>query len=124
METIKTELSKALANSLYQKCKEGASYNHKFEEPTTGYMVSVIDGPIFKNALDVEPVKVAKFIASLLGQIDDDARYFGVWTNDDNGQICFDLSHNCIDINNALGIAESKKQIAIWDVVNKKEIRL
>lgn len=118
--------SRVLANSLYQKCKEGVSYNPKFENPQWGYMVVIKAGPVFKKPQDVNVLKVAAFIEKNLYSTTHHhpLHFFGVWTDKETGKIHFDLSEQCAREEFALELAQLEGQIAIWDVENKKEIRL
>lgn len=115
------ETSRLLANTLYQFCKEGLSMNIKLEEPTDGYMVSVIPGPIFDNVAAVDVGEIKKFIDNHDGP---NFTFFGVWTDSETGKIYFDMSLCISEKERALKIASEKNQLAIWDVKNKCEIRL
>ena len=124
MNPTKTELARTLANSLYQKCSEGVLYNTKFETPKWGYMVAHRFGPVFNNATDVDTERVARFVADNMLPMDFPLHYFGVWTEKETGRIYFNLFEQFANQDKAEEAARERNQIAIWDVVNKKEIRL
>ena len=126
MRTIKTTVSQLLANTLYQCCKEGASLNQNFDSPESGYMVSIVDGPVFDCPVNVNVLDVAAFIRkqSIIEFNGSKDHYYGVWTDEKTRNIHFDLSLNIPDRNTAIDLGKRYNQIAIWDVENCKEIRL
>ena len=56
------DVCRILANSLYQRCNEGASYNVRFEKPEKGYMISWVAGPVFDSVTEVSAPRVAAFL--------------------------------------------------------------
>lgn len=119
MRPIKSEVARVIANTLYQMHATGYTINEAGEKPVSGYQVSIIDGPVFNNALSVDVLAVKKFIEENL----DAGSYAGVWTDKETGKIYFDISVNYLDILEAADRAEECNQIAIWDHVDKREWR-
>lgn len=126
MTDKREHLARVLANSLYQKCNEGVSYNTTFSKPKWGYMVSISAGPVFDSVQDVDVLKVASFIEESFTdpQFQHPLHYFGVWTDQETGKIHFDLSDQFANVEFAINAAKEAGQIAVWDVANKKEIRV
>lgn len=124
MRTTNIKKARALANSLYQKCNEGASYNSKFDSPKWGYMVSLKDGPVFDTITGVDTGKVTAFIEENLPSMDFPLFYFGVWIDSETGKVYFDLAEQFANLDNARGAAQARDQIAIYDVDNKEDIRI
>ena len=123
MRDLNATKSQLLANTLYQRCKEGRSLNVNFEVPKVGYMVSVLDGPVYNKAPDVDTLEVAAFIREQLPRWKN-CEFFGVWTDSETGKIQFAMSLCIEDKEKAITIGRVNEQIAIYDVVNGCEIRL
>ena len=124
MNPTNQEVSKALANTLYQKCNEGHSLNSSFDPPQWGYMVAIKAGPCFPNPVSVEPTRVTAFIEKNMSLIHHPLFFFGVWKDKETGEVCFDLCEQCANLEYATKLGNKHKQIAIWDVSNEEEIRL
>ena len=124
MKATKTEKAKTLANSLYQRCNEGASYNSEFNSPKWGYMVSLKDGPVFDSVTGVDIQEVITFIEENLPSMDFPLFYFGVWIDPKTGKVYFDLVEQFCNLDNARGAAQARSQIAIYDVDNKQDITI
>ena len=124
MKATKNKTARTLANSLYQRCNEGASYNSKFDSPKWGYMVSLKDGPVFDTITGVDTGRVTAFIKENLPSMDFPLFFFGVWIDSETGKVHFDLSEQFANRSNARHAAYERNQIAIYDVENAKEIRL
>jgi hypothetical protein len=122
MNPDKQELSRTLANSLYQKCGEGASYNSSFETPKWGYLVTIEMGPSYENAVSVNPQEVAKFIEKYLGRVHHPIFFFTAWKGEKTECVYFDLQEQCANEEYAIELAEEKSQPFIWDVQNNKKI--
>lgn len=118
MHTLSTndvyKLAKYLTNTT------GTTINDKYEKPSDGYMVSVVDGPTYQ-AEDPAPLKeIMDFIKS--NAVKDS--YFGSWKDSATGKVYIDISANFEDKETALELAGIWNQIAIWDIKNNCEIRL
>ena len=124
MRDLRASVCQLLANTLYQNCAKGASLNENFDKPEAGYMVSVITGPVYDRALDVDPIEVAQFLRKELEMNASSDTYAGVWTDSETGKIYFDVFFNFSDRGDAEAFAREMKEIAIWDVVNDCEIRV
>ncbi len=119
MRAINARVSKLIANTLYQFCEKGLSLNFDLEEPKEGFMVSTLDDVlIFDSIRAVKPSKVESWIHDHINNTD----YFGVWSN--KGRVFFDISQNIVDKEIALLLGLGRKQIAIYDVVNKCDITI
>lgn len=115
----------ALANSLYTNTalNGGYSINKQFEQPKTGYLVSVLDGLVYENISSVNVHELSGFIKDNLNKCSLNA-FFGGWKDQTTNKVYFDLSKNVSDLNEALQIAKEKNQLAIWDLNENKEIRV
>lgn len=104
---------------------EGLSINIDGESPKDGYMVGgevtsfVISCPFELSALD----GVDAFLRLNEALLDQPAYYAGVWTDSDTGLIYVDISRKVDDLYTALALADSRNELAVWDVVNGKEVR-
>ena len=125
MRDLRTTIPQLLANTLYQEYK-GASLDINFLPPKEGYLVSVIQGPIFDKPGDISPIKVAGFIRENIDTLTRYSSYYfaGTWQDDKTGKVYFDISVRYDDLEEAKRFAREVKQIAIYDVVNGCEIRL
>ena len=108
---------------------KGSSRNFNGDAPTAGYMVSTKEHEVkaegFGDFLD----RLRPYIVEKLPVIESDlSLYIGTWPEDEdnqlNGMWYMDVSRNVATLDEALTIARANGQIAIWDVVAKKEIRL
>jgi len=115
------EVTRVLANTLYQFCRNGLSININGEFPTSGYMVSFYGGPVFNSIADVDVSQVKKFLDDNLPY--NEGYYAGVWTDEKTGKIYFDVSYCYDNLQDAVRRAVNADQIAIWDVEGNKEIR-
>lgn len=123
MENLKTFLDNTIKNG-------GCSYNISTGEinPKDGFMVAI---PNMERTVKLsdgfnEVHKVlANFLHDFSGEIVDNENIFiGSWYNKDNGLIYFDLSEKIINIWDAVSLGNKRKQLAIWDNANGKEIRI
>jgi len=119
MNANKTELATALANSLYQRCKEGAKYNVQFHPPNWGYLVVVKYGPTFKTPIDVSVPKVARFIEDNMPKMGFPLYYFGVGISDKTGTVGFYLAEQFANKEQAVEYAKENEMLTIWDVENE-----
>ena len=124
MKTTNIKKARALTNSLYQRCNEGATLNAQFDSPKWGYIVSLKDGPIFDSITGVNTEEVVRFVEANLPSMDFPLFYFGIWINPATGKVHFDLVEQFANLDNARGAAQARKQIAIYDVDNKQDITI
>lgn len=87
-----------------------------------GYLVSLkLPEQITRQAVTFSD---CLFIAKkLYRQAFNNSAYIGRWS-DQNAGICFDITVHMNDLNEAIKIGEANDQLAIWDCVKNKEIRL
>lgn len=125
MESHSISLHLAIANSLYTQTalNGGFSINKQFEQPTKGYLVSVLDGLVFDNISEVNVHELSAFIKDNIEKCSLNA-FFGGWKDQTTGKVYFDLSKNIQNLDEALQIAKDKNQLAIWDLNENKEIRV
>lgn len=111
----------------------GISFNSDLEEPISGYMVSIIEGPVLPS-MSFYPVSkdwteakahqvILGFVKANLSTLNKDY-FFGSWKDSETGKVYIDISFNFEDKETALALAGRNNQIAIWDVKNNCEIRL
>lgn len=124
MRAFNIPLHLSIANSLYTQTalNGGVSINSNFEEPQTGYLVSIKDGLVFDNVSAVNVHELSAWIKDNLNETKD--TYFGGWKDSESGKVYFDLSVNVFDQKKAIDLGNAKDQIAIWDVANQTEIRI
>lgn len=65
---------------------------------------------------------LAKFVQQYRAQLLMPNAYVGVWEH--KGAVYLEVSHCYTNLKDALRVGELRKQIAIWDLANKKEILL
>jgi hypothetical protein len=89
------------------------------EEPKTGFMVGIKHGSISKGG-DLYDwfKKEANFVKQ------NPNRFYGGWIDHDTSKIYMDISLNIFDKVEALRRAEGRKEISIWDVAKKSEIKV
>lgn len=90
---------------------------HTLEHASTGYAVAVA-----MTQDSFGPAGLDRVINYVLEHPEINA--FGGWLNSDNNMYYFDATIVCNDLQEALEIAKENKQIAIFDIVNCKEIRV
>ena len=93
--------------------------------PMTGYMVG-IPGPHAKT--QVYPPNFYNVMAQFeamtrLAQNTVHKLYAGAWFDGHNVWY-LDISENILDVDDAIQVAQRRGELAIWDVANKKEIRV
>jgi len=123
MRSIEIPLHLSLANSLYTQTalNGGVSINSDFEQPKTGYLVSISDGLIFDS---VSLVNVHELSAWIKENLNEERNFFGGWIDKQTGKVYFDLSANFDDFDTAYDLAKDNNQLAIWDLNENKEIRV
>jgi hypothetical protein len=127
---------KTISKKILKSFLNGDGYNYNAEgkkvEFNSGYMVSV-EGKEYKGASQkIAKIEAEQHIIKLLDYLEyvkklvDDDIYknlvIGFWKNEKN--IFIDLSLNVRTEADALLLAKRNKQIAIYDIKNKKEIYL
>ena len=123
-----TKSVQEITNTLWLNQSTGYSVNILGEQPSTGYMVGgyvpslVLDPP----ALEWTPLNdIDRFVRDNLNWLTHPAGeyYAGIWVDSDTGKVYVDISRNVDDLYVALAIATAYGEIAVWDVVNEREIR-
>lgn len=95
---------------------DGSEQDHL---PKTGFYVGgVRPSLVISNIADLDRGDLAWFIGGT------EARYFGVWTDTDDGKIYFDAVDWIEDAAAALNLAFSRNEIAVWDIEHSEEIRV
>ena len=114
-----------ITDTLLVNREEGLSININGEQPKDGYMVGgevpnfVISCPFELSALD----GVDAFLSLHEALLSRPEYFAGVWTDSDTGLVYVDISRKVDDLYTALAIAESRGELAVWDVAENKEIR-
>ena len=100
----------------------GASYSIVSGDynPNKGYMVSYVGCETITSVLTLDIL--VKYIKHYIDYLSTSDVYVGIWLNDGNWYL--DISENVSDKDEAIKVARLRKQIAIWDCENNKEIRL
>ena len=114
----------SLAYPVYKKTLEvsGCSLNLSNEAPVTGYMVSLKGYEARVPLLDFNSGHVDQFIRNNLKLLYNRKCFIGTWIESDI--VFIDISMNLQNKRASLAFAQDNGQIAIWDVLNKKEIDL
>lgn len=87
--------------------------------PKTGFYVGgVRPSLVISNIDDFDRGDLAWFIGGT------ESRYFGVWTDKEDGKIYFDAVDWIDNAPAALNLAFSRNEIAVWDIENGEEIRV
>ena len=95
-------------------------------EPTGGFMVAkggkqsaIVDADEF-----YDPVKGPAAMSSFLKENRElgEGSYLGLWHNQADGKVYFDVSENIMDRATAIQAGRDRDQISIWDVANLEEI--
>lgn len=124
MRAFNIPLHLQLANSIYTQTalSGGVSINADFEQPKTGYLVSIKDGLVFDSISLVNVHELSAWIKE--NTINNENYYFGGWIDQQTKKVYFDLSANYKYLNEAIDLAKQKNQLAIWDLNENKEIRV
>ena len=91
-----------------------SDYSSKLIEYNNGYMVSIKD--IVKINLEaVSTLNVLKVVHNIIDtfNIEDTDAVYGFWI--DSGSMYIDMSLNVFNLEDAMQVAKSTNQIAIWD---------
>ena len=93
--------------------------------PTEGYMVGVpgIHAKTQKSAPNFYNVMAQFETMTRLAQNTVHKLYAGAWFDGQN-MWYLDISENILDVDDAIQVAQRRGELAIWDVANKKEIRV
>ena len=97
--------------------------NGKLIEYNSGYMVSIKD--IVKiNLKAVSTLNVLKVVDNIIDtfNIEDTDTVYGFWV--DNGSLYIDMSLNIFNLEDAMQVARSTHQLAIWDCNLNESITL
>jgi HK97 family phage portal protein len=97
------------------------------QSPTTGYMCATVPNAekIFGSTEEVTPKVIDEYFAKHKDFLSSRPKlHLGGWIKADEGKVYLDLSERFETEEEATAVAIEHKQIAIWDVKNKKEIRI
>jgi hypothetical protein len=103
--------------------REGFTVDRDGNTPISGYMVgglvpSLILEPGQPLREDIETwIETQRKVIAL------PAPWFGIWEDSETGKIYVDLSQQYEDLYTALAVADSRKELAIWDVASAQEVR-
>lgn len=94
----------------------GFSLNINDESPSTGYMVSIKDGPVFDALEHVRSKEVLDFIAENEHAFNWDHHYIGGWVDQKTGKVYIDIAINLQSLDSAIAVARAAKELAIYNV--------
>jgi hypothetical protein len=115
-----------ITNTLFTHETDGYSVNLRGDTPFEGYMVG---GEVAALVLTTDDQSLFpmtytdRWLEKNKALLNNPEFYAGIWTDHDTGKVYVDISRNVTDLYTALAIAESRGELAIWDVTNGKEIR-
>ncbi len=93
-----------------------------FEEdalPKTGFYVGgVRPSLVISNINELDRSDLAWFVGGT------GSRYFGVWTDTEDGKIYFDAVTHVDNFHDAFMLGSERGEIAIWDIENSEEVRV
>ena len=120
---------KAVAKEILRSIEETGGYSvHPITatSPTTGYMVATV--PDAEEKIDgLEQVtgdKIRQYFEKHVDYLSKNPDlHLGGWFNLEDGKVYLDLSQRFEDLDDAIDTAVDKKQLAIWDLNTKSEIR-
>lgn len=118
---------KAITNILFEHESEGYSVNVDGEVPTSGYMVGGYVTSLVHDEYGYQPMlDTDAWLEQHWSYFTTNPRvYFaGVWKDLETGKIYIDISRNIESLDEAVAVGVNHGEIAIWDVVNSREIRL
>lgn len=112
--------------------KGGSSYNPEYGiVPESGYMVSIKDAIKVKLDLRLKDSEQEKVIGKAAhdaltihgGLLVESDNFLGSWISDD-GYLYIDIAKNVQDLRDAIRIGMLNDQLAIYDIIKDKEIKL
>ena len=113
-----------LVETIYTETLEngGISIDLQGKRPSHGYIVArhACEKKVKENEFSKQSIK--DYI-SRYGYMIGAGQYLGTWKNID-GTVYFDISVNYNSLDVALMVGKEEKQLAIWSIDSKKEIRL
>jgi hypothetical protein len=117
------------AKTLLEQLKDqGFSTTLDGIEPQKGFMTAFTQETELKLPIEEMTTDILlDYVEEHLEEIVDEDNYFGGWlAPDDDGVLCgwLDVSHNYQSFEEAMAVAKRAKQKAIWDVIEKDEIKL
>lgn len=116
-----------ITDTLLAHADEGYSVNAQGEVPTTGYMVG---GFVPSLVLEPDALRPYTNTDAWLHQhwsyftVSPALYYAGIWTDSETGQVYVDISRNVDTLSEAVAVGLNHDEIAIWDVVKGRELRL
>lgn len=87
--------------------------------PESGYFVGgVRPSLVMKDAAHADRGDIGWFVGGT------DARYFGIWTDTEDGLIYVDAVDHMETLEDALTLGAERGEIAVWDITNGEERRV
>jgi hypothetical protein len=97
----------------------GATWSPVAKAPKSGFMVSLAGREARIPVEDFNDVRLGRYMAeNELSR----GQFYGAWI--DGGSVYLDVSMNVATRGAALYIGARNRQLAVWDVVNEREIRV
>ena len=96
------------------------SYSFNYEEPKTGYFVGGRSWTLVGHHDVVDPYVIRDYLTSHRTLLSHEGVFVGWWTND--GKVYVDISEHHYSRSQAVFVAESRSEIAVWDIENSNEI--
>ena len=126
MRSLNSGMYLAAANAAYSMIKYGG-YSAKIEtleEPVEGYMVAIELLKKYPNISNVNTHEVSGLLREYCSKLDQSLLYIGSWQDPETNEVYFEVSLNIDDLEKAKNIGNIHDQKYIWDVANKKNIKL
>ena len=126
MRSLNSGMYLAAANAAYSMIRHGG-YSAKIEtleEPAEGYMVAIELLKKYPNISSVNTHEVSGLLREYCSKLDQSLLYIGSWQDPETNEVYFEVSLNIDDLEKAKNIGNIHDQKYIWDVVNKKNIKL
>ena len=91
----------------------------------SGYLVGIKEytHAIHLNHFCIETIETYAFKNKAILEHDGN-KYLGIWIDKTSGIVYLDISIHIKELEQALNLARSNKQLAIWDCANKAEIKV
>lgn len=87
--------------------------------PLTGFYVGGVRPSLVYSVFDqIDRGDVGWFVGGT------DARYFGVWTDTETGNVYIDAVTHVKTRKEALALGAERGEIAVWDILNSEEVRI
>jgi hypothetical protein len=89
--------------------------------PTSGYFVSVVEGPTYKRLQDVSVIELTQWIRKNIKGSNPDV-FIGAWRDDETREIITHIGRHEAEIHNAISLAKMISIDAIYDVEHGKTL--